>query len=68
MPWDNYDYSTINVPKHVIYSDDDEVVQLNSNNLSQLGKITFDKVSGASHSRLISTESANRVIDFIENS
>jgi len=68
MPWDNYDYSTIIVPKYVIYSDEDEVVQLNSDNLSQLGQITSDKISGASHSGLISTESANRVIDFIENS
>jgi hypothetical protein len=68
MPWDNYDYSTIIVPKYVIYSDEDEVVKLNSDNLSQLGQITSDKISGASHSGLISTESANRVIDFIENS
>ena len=67
MPWDNYDYSNIRIPKYVIYSDKDEVVQLNDENLIQFGKIKSDKISGATHSRLISSNTANKVINFIEN-
>jgi len=67
MPWDNYDYSNITIPKYVIYSDKDEVVQLNSKNLIQLGEIKSDQILGATHSKLISSNTANKVINFIEN-
>ena len=42
MPWEGYDYSSIKVRTYLIYSDADDIIDINKDNLCQFGEIEWE--------------------------
>ena len=66
MPWEGYDYSSIKVRTYLIYSDADDIIDINKDNLCQFGEIEWEKMPGMSHSQLVSSKIGDRIVEFIE--
>ena len=67
MPWNDYNFSGINVKKFIIYSENDGIIDINEKNIHRFGNFKSLKLRDCNHRNLIKENIAQDIIQYINN-